>query len=387
LSASDGELERRWKAVRERMEAQGIDVLIMQNQNQWLGGYVQWFTDIPARNSYPMTVIFPLKEGMTTITSGGTPPGDLGPPAWTLRGVDHRRTAPYFPSLYYTGTYDAEIVVETIRKAKYAKAGLVNMSQMTAAFYLHVLKSLPGVEFVNSSDLVDEIKAVKSEEEIGFLLKTVALQDAALEYARSVIRPGRKDFEIIADVIQKVTYLGSEEQLVMGGSAPYGTPAPIQKRRFQNRMVQEGDQFSLMIEVNGPGGIYAEAGRCFFVGKVPAELGDAFEVARETQHYTAQFLRPGADPKEIWDANNEFLASRGQPRETRLYAHAQGYDLIERPAIRDDESMKIKANMNITVHPTVGSDRYWLSLWDNWLIAENGESVRLHKTPQEIISV
>ena len=60
LGSSDQELQRRWKAVRERMEADRIDVLVMQNQNQWLGGYVQWFTDVPARNSYPMTVIFPF---------------------------------------------------------------------------------------------------------------------------------------------------------------------------------------------------------------------------------------------------------------------------------------------------------------------------------------
>ena len=67
-SVSDAELQRRWKAVRTRMEAEKIDVLVMQNRDQHLGGYVQWFTDIPARNSYPMTVIFPLKDEMTTIT-------------------------------------------------------------------------------------------------------------------------------------------------------------------------------------------------------------------------------------------------------------------------------------------------------------------------------
>ena len=181
--------------------------------------------------------------------------------------MSNRLTAPYFPSVQYTGTYDAKYIVDTIEKGKYKKVGFVNTAQMTGAFHLHLLKSLPGVEFVDASDLVDEIKAVKSEEEIGFLMKTVALQDAALEYARTVIKPGRRDFEIVADIIRKVTYLGSEEQLVLGGSAPYGTPAPIQKRHFQNRMVQEGDQFTLMIEVNGPGGIYAEGRTLFLRGR------------------------------------------------------------------------------------------------------------------------
>ncbi|MFH1039382.1 MAG: hypothetical protein V1789_12030, partial [PVC group bacterium] len=87
LAASDQELQRRWKVARARMEAENIDVLVMQNANQWLGGYVQWFVDIPGRNAYPITVVFPLNDEMTTVTCGGRPPGDLGPPAWAMRGV------------------------------------------------------------------------------------------------------------------------------------------------------------------------------------------------------------------------------------------------------------------------------------------------------------
>lgn len=387
LAASEEELQRRWKAVREQMEVQKIDVLIVQNQNQWLGGYVQWFTNIPARNGYPMTVMFPLNDEMTTITCGGRPPHDFGPPAWSMKGVKNRLTAPYFPSLCYSGAYDAELVVEKVKAQKYSTVGFVNPATMGGMFYEYLLKNLSDLRLVDATDLVDQIKAVKSEEEIGFLMKTVALQDAALEYARTVIKPGRRDFEIIADVIHKVTMLGSEEQLVIGGSSPYGVPSPPQKRHFQNRIVQEGDQFTLMIEVNGPGGMYGEMGRCFFVGDVPAELYDAHELLKEVQAYTVRLLKPGMDPKEIWAANNEFLVSKGMAPETRLYSHGQGYDLVERPAIRDDEPMKLKANMNITVHPTIGSNGYWLSIWDNWLISSDGPGERLHKTPQELFSV
>jgi Xaa-Pro aminopeptidase len=387
LSASDRELERRWKAVRDRMAEEKIDVLVMQNSNQHLGGYVQYFIDIAARNAYPMSVLFPLKEEMTTITCGGRPPGDFGPPAWTMRGVKNRLTAPYFPSLHYSGAYDAELAVGTLRSWKDGTIGLVNTATMNGKYYEHLLKSLPGARFVDATDLVDEIKAIKSEEEIGFLMKAVEIQDAAMAYARTVIKPGRRDFEIVADVIHKVTQLGSEEQLVIGGSGPLGTPVTPLKRQFQNRMVREGDQFTLMIEVNGPGGMYAEMGRCFFLGKVPAELYDAHELCKETQRYTVGLMKPGADPADIWRANNEFLVSRGQLPETRLYAHGQGYDLVERPAIRDDEPMKLKPNMNITVHPTIGSSTLWVSVWDNWLITETGTSERLHKTPQEIFSI
>ncbi len=381
------ELERRWKAAREAMKEQGIDFLVMQNDNEWLGGYVKWFTDIPARNGYPLTVIFPVDDEMTTITCGGKPPGDLGPPAWTMRGVKNRLTAPYFRSLSYSNTYDAELAVQTLKAKKKGKIGLVGKGMMSVLFYEHLRKGLPEATFVDATDAIDQFKAIKSDEEIALIKKTVALQDEAMEYAKKVIKPGRKDFEIIADVVHKVTELGSEEQLVIGGSGPLGKPVPMQKRHFQNRTVREGDQFTLMIEVNGPGGMYAEMGRVFFLGKVPSELQEAYELCKETQKVTLKLLKPGADPGEIWRANNEFLLKKGQLPETRLYAHGQGYDLVERPAIRDDEPMKLKPRMNITVHPIIGSDRVWVWVCDNYLITDSGVSPCLHKTLQEIFEV
>jgi Xaa-Pro aminopeptidase len=386
-SISDKELQRRWKEVRKRMEQETIDFLVMQNDNEWLGGYVKWFTDVPARNAQPHTVIFPLDEEMTTITHGGKPPGDVGPPAWTLRGVRRRLTAPFFRSAAFTNTYDAELAAQVLGGKTKAKIGILGKGTMSAAFYEYLLKNLPGSTFVDAADLVDPIKAIKSDEEIDLIRKTAALQDRAMEHAKKAIRPGRRDFEIIADIIHRVTDLGSEEQLVLGGSGPVGQPVAIRKRHFQNRMVREGDQFSLLIEVNGPGGMYTEAGRVFFVGKVPSELTDAMEAAKEIQEATLRLIRPGADPAEMWRANNVFLARKGFLPETRLYAHGQGYDLVERPLIRDDEPMKLQAGMNITVHPTVGSDRVWVWVCDNYLVTESGVSECLHKTPKEIISV
>ena len=81
-SVSTAELERRWKASREMMLAQGLDFLLMRQDEEFLGGYVKWFSDFSARHSYPFTVIFPVDEEMTFITCGGTPPSDPFPPQW-----------------------------------------------------------------------------------------------------------------------------------------------------------------------------------------------------------------------------------------------------------------------------------------------------------------
>ncbi len=67
---STAELQRRWAAVRAVMEREKIDVLLMQNNNDHMGGYVKYFTDLPATNGYPLTVVFPRDDLMTLVSQG-----------------------------------------------------------------------------------------------------------------------------------------------------------------------------------------------------------------------------------------------------------------------------------------------------------------------------
>ena len=120
---------------------------------------------------------------------------------------------------------------------------------------------------------------------------------------------------------------------------------------------------------------------------IPNLLLEGHEFTLEAQRFTLDLLKPGADPREILAAHNDFMTRHGRPEEKRLYAHGQGYDLVERPVIREDEEMKIAANMNIVVHPGYVMDKVAPSICDNYLVTETGVSDCLHKTPQKIFEV
>ncbi len=156
-------------------------------------------------------------------------------------------------------------------------------------------------------------------------------------------------------------------------------------RHFQNRVIKDGDQFNILIEVNGPGGFYTEISRMFSLGRPSQQLQDAFGTAVEAQKLSVSMLKPGASTKKIIEANNAFLQKHGYAPERRLYAHGQGYDLVERPLIREDEPMKIKAGMNITVHPGAGNASILGAICDNYIVNETGEATWIHTTPKEII--
>ena len=62
-------------------------------------------------------------------------------------------------------------------------------------------------------------------------------------------------------------------------------------------------------------------------------------------------------------------------------------ELVERPLIRQDETMKIQENMHLACHPVLLTDRYFMTNTDNYLIGPQGPLPCLHQTPKEIIEV
>lgn len=385
-SVSSGELERRWRAAREMMQDRKINFLLMRQDEEYYCGYVRWFTGITPRHSYPFNVIFPIDDEMTTISS--SPPAAPGPPEWAVRGVKRRLGAPYYPSLHYTGTYDAELAVGILKERKGATIGIVGKSFFHVPFYEYVTAHIPGATFVDVTDPIDHLKAIKSPEEIEMIKRTAEIQDAALDHVRQKITPGLRDLDILAEADYVSTKLGSTRmQVLVSSYHPGEQPMGFQGRHYMNRVLREGDHVVVLLEGNGPGGFYTEIARVFSLGEPAPEAKEAFAHALEAQELTLRLLKPGANPKDVWDANNEFLQKKGYAPEGRLYAHGEGYEMVERPAIRYDEPMKIQAGMNIAVHPVVKNSRLWTTLCDNYLVTENGVGPCLHKTPKEIIIV
>lgn len=390
---STAELERRWAAVRAAMQREKIDVLVMQNNNDHMGGYVKWFTDMPATNGYPMTVVFPRDDAMTVVQQGpfgAVEQAAAGSDALlgdTWRGVKRVLMTPSYSSAPYTRHYDPELAATALDPYARATIGLVGTYQMGHATADHLHKRFSGARFVEASDMVDAIKSIKSAEEMELVRRAAAMQDGAMRAAFAAVKPGMRDTEVAAVAQHYSQTQGSENGIYLCASMPLGQPSKFGQRHVQNRTIQAGDQVVLLVEDSGPGGMYTELGRSCVVGKVPQAMKDELAFCIAARKVTLDLLKPGTSCKDIWDAFNAFMRKNGRPEEARLYCHGQGYDLVERPLVRNDEPMLIQKDMNIVVHPTYIYAGYMNWLCDNYLIGGNGPGDRLHRFPEEIVEV
>lgn len=384
------ELERRWRAVRAAMAEAALDALVIQGACNLAGtgGYFRWFTGVSPIGSYPQTVIFP-REGLMTLVCHGPLDGahDLKGEDATLPGIGRRLTTPMFPAIGYANAYDAELAAREIKRGGFRAVGLVGLNQMLYGSGAALQKLIAGVAVRDATDLVDPVKAVKSAEEIALIRRAAALQDEVLKRTLPHIKPGMRDFEVMAWSHYQGQLLGSETGYFLGSSAPAGRPAFIRPRPQQGRRLGAGDVLFWQAENTGPGGMFVHVGRVVVLGKAPQELVDAWGIAVEAQDFTLRLLRPGAACAEIFAAYQSYMRARGLPEETRLHCHGQGYDVVERPLIRHDETMTIAAAMNIGIHPSWATARMFITVCDNFLIGADGANERLHRTPREIIEL
>jgi Xaa-Pro aminopeptidase len=385
---SKQELERRWKLVRDHLRERKIDALIaVSTEAPNNSGYTRWLTD--ATGGYRHVVVFHANDLMTVVVHGfhgtrRTPKGeDPQNP-----GVGEILNVAEFPAVNHNQRYEAEAIVEMLKRRGYTRVALVNPDGMPWCFVDAVKATLAGKgEVIDETEAFDRWRAIKSAEEKDMIMKAIRMQDSVFTKLLEKIRPGMRDLEVASIIYYEGRLLGSTHGTIMSGSAPQGQPAPILPPNAQGRTFQKGDYMSVLLENTGPGGYFAEVARPVSLGKPAAELLEAFEKVKDAQAYSTSMMKPGADPRAIFAAYNEYMEKVGLPAEGRIHSHAQGYDIVQRPLIRFDEPMKLEADMFFAVHPAASSPSVYTFVCDNLFITKEGNSGWLHQTERKVFQV
>jgi len=232
------ELERRWRAIRKHMREQDIDALVLQNSSDWVGGYIRWFSNQPATNGYPSTVVFPVEGGMSLLEQGPFDGARVSTEEeCRATGIARRLTTPSYPSVHYSGNYDADIAAAELRLLGAKRVGWVAPAAMYHSFGQRLREVLhaANVGIVDATDAVDRIKAIKSEEERAHIRQVAAMQDEVMARVAEFVRPGIRDFDIAAYAQYVGQQLGSEQGIFLCSSAPPGQAASFRPRSMQGR--------------------------------------------------------------------------------------------------------------------------------------------------------
>ena len=372
---SNAEMDRRWAATRAAMAEHDLDWLIATTGHPF--GYYRWLTNRVGLGG-PLVAIG--MDGDVILASHGD---EVHHQPHDSYGVRHVASCSQLNMMVNS---HAPLLVKEMQGAPVRRIGLVGTGFISVATRDILADAFPSAHFVDATDAIARLKAIKSPEEMSLIRKAAAMHDEGVEIARRTLRPGVTARDVVEEVRSFFTRNGSPIQTMMGGSAPRDQicrySGPIERR------IESGDLFSMLIECATENGYYSEAMPTMCLGEVPAHLQIPFDHACEIQEQLAQAVRPGILPSELLAINDAFMAAHGYPGEHRLLGHSQGLDLVERPAFSPlGENLTIEHDMVISIHPTVHTPLAW-GLPNNLSFHFTAHGIeRLLKTPNEVFVV
>jgi Xaa-Pro aminopeptidase len=226
----------------------------------------------------------------------------------------------------------AESVAEKIR-VELEERGLLGEPVGVDVVELPVLRALEaeGITVVDGQALMQDVRKIKTEDEIVLLNTACAMVDGAYDELFRAMRPGMRENECVALVNRVLFELGSEH--VEGVNAISGERCSPHPHVFTDRMLRPGEPayFDILHAYNGYRTCYY---RTFAIGSASRAQVDAYKRCRDILDQAIALIRPGvstADVVSIWPEAQEFGFPDEEAAFALQYGHGVGLSIWEKP--------------------------------------------------------
>jgi Xaa-Pro dipeptidase len=236
--------------------------------------------------------------------------------------------------------------------------------------------------------LVDKLLMCKTGAEIAVVRRAAQIADEAYKEFLRVVRPGRQQFEIVADIEAHLRRRGCPDNFMIigsGGKDVFGMTPPSERRIAAGDLVTT--ELTPAVE-----GYFAQICRTLVVGKASEAQRRAFAVYVEALEAGIAAVRPGVRAADVAKAENDVFRKHGlgeytTSQWTRVRGHGMGLFADSKPHILEDVETVLEPGMALIVHPnTYHPEAGYIVLGDAVVVTEGGVEV-LCKTPRELFEV
>lgn len=316
---SIAERDRRWKAVRALMRAQNLDVIVTPQNSGHSADYqanTRYLTHCGGGEP-DLAAVFPLDGEVTAIATSASPRWPTVQD-WVTDVREARRNY---------GRAIAERLKEL--NVERGRIGITGLGEVEGTrtpegtiFYgtwKQIREAFPNANLIDATAILDEVRYVKSEEEIDALAKSAAINELAIQAEIEAAQVGVKDWEVWAAVHYAMTRNGSELPVHcfwVSGKNPKRTLT-----RPSMRLLERGDVIINEIEASWIG-YRAQAVQPVFVEFINPVQAELIKVQREIFNRVMEVLKPGVTVAELAELTQR-AAERAAPK-TGAAAGARG---------------------------------------------------------------
>lgn len=275
-------------------------------------------------------------------------------------------------------------VPDLLRGNGYSASGTLGLELdvIPAQTYLSFQSLFSGARIKDVSHLIRQVRAVKSEYEIGWIRQAARNSDQLAEYVKSIIREGMTEIELAGLVeaharklghqgIVRMRLWGSElfyGHLMCGasGAVPSYMASPTGGKGV-GPAVAQGSGFDrirahapiLVDYVFAHQGYLSDHTRIFSIGEIPDDLMRGHQCMLAIQAAVKGEAKPGVSAGRLYQIALELAEKAGYAdhfmgagdQRIRFVGHGIGLELDEYPFLADGQSMPLQENMVIALEP------------------------------------
>ncbi len=374
LSFSLQEYQYRLEQTKQKMLHLGIEVLLITNpaNMNYLSGYNGWSFYVDQ-----MLVVIVDKDQPIWI---GRKMDANGARATTWLLDDH--IIPY-PERYIHSEekHPMEFIAHILEKMGQANRviGLEMGSYYFSALAYEKLKaSLPNATFKDASLLVNNVRLIKSNQEIQYMKRAAKLVEKGMDAAISHIEVGARECDVVGQIYKQLIS-GTKE---FGGDypaivplLPSGENTSTPHLTWSDREYEYGDM--VIIELAGCYQRYhSPLARTVSLGEPSEEAYEVSKIVVEGLNAALDIVKPGITCEEIEHAWNREIKKYGIVKESRLgYSMGLSYppDWGEHTvSIRRGDKTVLQPNMTFHLIPGLWFDDYGIEISESFRVTADG---------------
>ena len=281
--------------------------------------------------------------------------------------------------LPYTEFRDDPItcLADTLKEMGLGAASIgFDMEYVPAAAFARLTALLPDAQFIDTTEAVAAVRAIKSATEVVWLEKTTRETHRAIVEALAESRLGDTDQLIANRIVKRMFDWGASGvqhfHLASGPRTPqiHNAPSPDATRISE----------ILRMDIGGSYGAYAsDVARTYSTGAPRPMHREVYRALCEVQASTIASMRPGVTAGEVFETCRAAFADRGLPCTLPHVGHSFGIEAHESPMIRPGEETVLVPGMVINIEPlTKDEDGNLYHTEDLVVVTEDGTRLLTH---------
>lgn len=256
---------------------------------------------------------------------------------------------------------------------------------MNLTRYLKLCESCRSYTFRVESDVINEIRMIKDQEELDKIAKAEAIGDAAFSYILDVIKPGITEEEIALELEFFMKRQGASK-LSFDTIVASGTNSSMPHAQVTKRKIQKGDFITMDF-----GCIYqgycSDMTRTVAVGNPTEEMKKVYQIVLDANLRAMDGIQEGISCKVIDALAREYINQQGYGAYFgHGLGHGVGLDIHEEPRFSPKCEVITQENMVITDEPGIYlPGQFGVRIEDLVLVKKNGCEKLSHSDKKLII--